>query len=77
MLYSAHKFISLARIPLVGKENQCYVIIMLCACVGVYMCMHIPYLSTYEPVDMFAQDVYELYIIGYHTNTIFKVSCNQ
>jgi len=67
----------LARIPLVGKENQCYDIIMLCACVGVYMRTHIPSLSTYEPLNKFAQEFYELYIIGYCTSTIFKVSCNH
>jgi len=76
LLYSAHKFVLFARIPLVEKENQCYDIIMLCACVGVYMYMHILSLSNYEPVDKFAQEFYELYIFGYYNNTIFTVSCS-
>jgi len=59
----------LARIPLVGKDNQCYDIIMLCACVGGNMHMHIPSMSTYKPADKFAQEFYELYIIGYHAST--------
>ena len=51
------------------KENQFFDIIMLCGCVGVNMRMHIPSMPTYEPVDKFAQEFYELYIIGYHNST--------